>query len=63
MADLPLEEVDLSARLRKSLSVHKDIPAGANLKLEVGGDELSVVVPVGKSWNVRVSITVDETDA
>ncbi len=63
MADLLLGEVDLSARLRKSLSVSRDIPAGSKLKLEVENDELHVVVPAGKSWSVSVSVSIDKTDA
>ncbi len=62
MADLLLEEVNLSARSRKSLSVHRDILAGTLVKLEVGNDDIDIVVPAGKSWDIQVSVVIDETD-
>ena len=39
------------------------INAGQKLKMEVGNDELGVVVPAGKHWGVRVHVRVEEVDA
>lgn len=36
------------------------LTAGQNIKLEVGEEELSEIVPVGKKWAITVSIKIQE---
>lgn len=63
MADLSFDSTEVDARVRKTLTYHKDLPAGAVIEAELGDDKLEAVVPAGKTWNVQVSFYITETDA
>lgn len=60
---MELITVETPAKVMHSLEINSPIEAGQQLKAEVGGDELSTVVPAGKRWTVRLNIQVIETDA
>ena len=63
MADLALQELAVGASVHRTMTYHQDVPGGAMVKAEFGQDELSVVVPTGKTWNVQATIFIVETDA
>jgi len=63
MAALTFQEHPILATIVKSFTLHEDISAGTKVKFERGDDELSVVVPRGKVWDIQVTILVHETDA
>ncbi len=63
MAAIVFDEDVVIATTKKALSIHRDLPAGTLLKLEVGTDELSVAVPSGKVWDAQITMCIHETDA
>ncbi len=60
MASLSLTDTGFDAFTRKSLTYSQVVSADTQVKLEVGDDELSEVVPNGKEWDVQVTICIKE---
>lgn len=58
---LSLTTIQVSKTL-KTLTRDKELVPGDKLKIELDGDELSVVVPAGKKWATSVSVYITETD-
>ena len=60
---LTLNTANFAAHVSKTLTYHEDLPAGADLEMKVGDDELDEAVPAGKTWDVQLSLVITETDA
>jgi hypothetical protein len=64
---IELTEYNWAAKVVKS-GIGEDITiaAGQSLKIETspdGEEVLDIACPVGKAWNARIIVEIDETDA
>ena len=62
MAKLEFETTSIPAALKKEVTVTTTLAAGGKVKMELGEDELSEVVPAGKEWDVVANIRLVERD-
>ena len=63
MANLAFEVTAIPAQVKKEVTCQTVLAQGAQVKMELGEDELDEVVPRGKSWTVVANIRIVETDA
>ena len=63
MAALELVITTISETTKKECTESRTLSAGSTVKMEIGNDDLSATVPVGKVWDVIGNVRIVERDA